>query len=163
MVRKVLNQADFDSLESSGDTDGLLNVINQERYRLRSAKYAFVAYHLAQVKFYLLRQGQYGYGNTVYDHLEHHSDMVNLTESARGKLDGVPDSIVTTPGMRGLCGFLLQSYDDDKPAEISNYINPTLDEFQAIHKHTHEAYLSVSMLLYGVQPKTSPFSTHHHI
>ena len=50
----VRNQDNFDYLKASSDTRGLLNAINQEGYRLRSAKYASGAYHQAQVKFYCL-------------------------------------------------------------------------------------------------------------
>ena len=35
-------------------------------------------------------------------YLEHHSDMFDSTERAGGNLDGVPASIVPTPGMRPL-------------------------------------------------------------
>ena len=73
----------------------------------------------------------------MYDHLDHHSDMVDMTEHSEGKLDGVPVSIVATPGMRSLCGFFLQSsHEDDKPADIVDYGNSTLAECQAIHNHT---------------------------
>ena len=84
----------------------------------------------------------------MYDHLEHHYDMVDMTECAGGKLDGLPESIVSTPGMRGLCRFFLHSsHEDNKPADIADYRNPTLDECQAIHNHTYDAYLAVYMLL----------------
>ena len=74
--------------------------------------------------------------------------MVDMTERARGKLDGVPASIVTTPGMRGLCNFLLQiSHEEDNPDEISSYGNPTLAKCQAIHDHHYEVYLAVSIIL----------------
>ena len=51
---KVRNWADFNYLESSGNTLGLLNTIEQEGYVLRSAKYSHFAYHHVQVKFYRL-------------------------------------------------------------------------------------------------------------
>ena len=74
--------------------------------------------------------------------------MIDLIERAGGKLDGVLASIVATPVMRGLCVlFLKSSHEDDNPADISDYANPTLSEFQAIHDHTYEAYLVVSILL----------------
>ena len=50
--------------------------------------------------------------------------------------------------MSSLCGFFLQSaHEDDKPAKIADYANPTLAECQAIHDYAYEAYLTVSMLL----------------
>ena len=74
--------------------------------------------------------------------------MVNLTEHARGKLDGVPTSIVATPGMCGLCNLFLQiSPKDDNPAKITDYGNTTLYECEAIHDNTYEAHLAVSMIL----------------
>ena len=42
---KVRNRADFDYLESYGDTLGLLKAIKQEGYGMQSAEYAPVAYH----------------------------------------------------------------------------------------------------------------------
>ena len=69
LLSKVRNRADFDSLDSSGDNLGLLNVINQEGCRLRSAEYAPVAYHPAQVKFYPLSLGRDGRGHTMFDQL----------------------------------------------------------------------------------------------
>ena len=54
--------------------------------------------------------------------------MVDLTDSAGGKLDVAPASIVATPGMRGLYGFFLQSTHEDKNSiDITNYANLTLD------------------------------------
>ena len=82
------------------------------------------------------------------DHLEHRSNMINMTERSGSMLDGVSASIVSTPGMRGLCGFFLQSsHEEDTPANITDYGNPTLAECQAIHNHTYEAYLAVSIRL----------------
>ena len=50
--------------------------------------------------------------------------------------------------MRGLCDFFLQSlHKDDKPANIADYGNPTLDECWSIHNHTYEANLEFSMIL----------------
>ena len=43
--------------------------------------------------------------------------------------------------------FLQILHKDDKPADITDYINPTLAECQAINDHTYEAYLAVSMFL----------------
>ena len=63
-------------------------------------------------------------------------------------MDGVPASIVATPGMCGLYGFFLQStHKYDKPAEITDYANPALAECQAVHNHAYEAYLVVSIIL----------------
>ena len=74
--------------------------------------------------------------------------MVDITKHAGGKMDGAPTCIVATLVMHGLCGFFFQSaHKDNKPADISDYANPTLAEFQAIYNHTYEAYLVVSMLL----------------
>ena len=74
--------------------------------------------------------------------------MVNLTECARDKLDGVPASIVAMPGMCRLCGFFLHiSHEDEKPANIANYRNPTLEKCQVVHNHTYKAYLAVSTIL----------------
>ena len=74
--------------------------------------------------------------------------MVDLIEHAKGKLDGVFASIVATPGMRGHCCFFLQSsQEENKPTDIADYVKPTLTKYQAIHNHTYEAYLKVSMLL----------------
>ena len=74
--------------------------------------------------------------------------MVGLTKRDGVELDVVPASILATPCMRRLCGFFLQSsHEDDNPADIANYGNPTLAKCQAIHNHTYEAYLTVSMLL----------------
>ena len=74
--------------------------------------------------------------------------MVDLTEHAEGKLDGVITSIVATPDMRGLCGFFLNIlHEDDNPDEIDDFGNPTLGECQAIHDHTYAVYLAVSMIL----------------
>ena len=54
--------------------------------------------------------------------------MVDLTERDGGNMDGVPASIVATPGMRGLCGFFLQiSHKDDNPTDIAYYANPTFE------------------------------------
>ena len=44
---KVRKRADFDYLKYSGDTLGLINVIEQEDFSLQSAKYAPIAYHQA--------------------------------------------------------------------------------------------------------------------
>ena len=63
-------------------------------------------------------------------------------------MDGAPASIVATLGMRGLCGFFLQrTHKDNKPAEISNYVNTTLDECRAIHDYIYETYLAIFLLL----------------
>ena len=105
-------------------------------------------YHWAQVKFYHLSHGQDGSGHTVFDHLNNHSDMIDLNERAGGKLDSVTDSIMATPGMRGLWDFFLKSFhEDDKPAGVPNYGNPTLAKCQPIHSHTYKANLTVSMIL----------------
>ena len=53
---KVRKRADFDSIESSSDILGLLNAIEQEGYRVKSAEYAPIVYHQAQVRFYRLSQ-----------------------------------------------------------------------------------------------------------
>ena len=45
------NQAEFNYLESYGNTLGLLKSIEKEGYRIWIAEYAPVAYHQAQVKF----------------------------------------------------------------------------------------------------------------
>ena len=82
--------------------------------------------------------------DTVGDILSppHHSHMVDLTERARGKLYVVPASIVTTLGMRGLCGlFFHRTHKDNKTSEISDYTNPTLVECQSIQYHVYKAYL----------------------
>ena len=74
--------------------------------------------------------------------------MINMTERSGSMLDGVSASIVSTPGMRGLCGFFLQSsHEEDTLSNITDYGNPTLAECQAIHNHTYEAYLAVSIRL----------------
>ena len=74
--------------------------------------------------------------------------MVDLTERARVNVDIIPASIVSTPGMSGLCGFFLNSsHEDDKPANIAYYRKPTLDKCQAIHNHIYKAYLAVFMIL----------------
>ena len=76
----------------------------------------------------------------MFDHLEHHSNMVNLTKRAGGKIDGVTALIVATSVMNGFCGFFLHiAHEDDKPADISDYANPTLAEYQAVHNHAYEA------------------------
>ena len=63
-------------------------------------------------------------------------------------MDGITVSIVTTPGMHGLCKFFLQiSQKDYNPARISDYRNPVLAKCQAIQDHTYKAYLVVSVLL----------------
>ena len=50
--------------------------------------------------------------------------------------------------MRGLCGFFLQSsYEDEKPANISDYGNPTLTEYQVIYNRPYNDYLAFSMIL----------------
>ena len=55
---------------------------------------------------------------------------------------------MSTLGIRGLCGFFLQSfYEYDKPANIAKYWKPTLAECQAIHNHTYKAYLAFFMIL----------------
>ena len=145
---KVRNRSDFNYLESSGDTLGLPNGIEQEGYGIRRAKYTPVAYHQEQFKLYQLRQGRAGRSHTMYDHLEHHSDMDDMTEHAAGKLDGVPASIVATPDTRSLCGFFLQIlHKDVKPDNISNYGNPILAEFQAINNDDYKSPLIVSTIL----------------
>ena len=74
--------------------------------------------------------------------------MVDMTERAGGKLDGIPDSIVTMPGMHILYGFFLQSsHKDNKPAVIADSTNPTLGESRAIHDHAYKEYLAVSMII----------------
>ena len=72
--------------------------------------------------------------------------MVNLTELAGGKINSVPVWIVATPGMCGLCFFLQNSHEDDKPSNISDSRNPTLDKCHAIHNHAYKSYLAVYML-----------------
>ena len=117
-------------------------------YVVQSSEYSPVAYHQAQVKLYRLRQVRDFRGHNMSDHLDHHSDMINMTERAGGNLDGIPASIVATPFMLSLCGFFLQiSHKYNNPDDITNYWNHTLAECQAIHNHTYEAYLAVSVIL----------------
>ena len=72
-----------------------------------------------------------------------------MTEHSTGNLGGVPTLIVATLGMHGLCGLLLQSaHEENKPAEITDYENPTLAEFMAVHNQAYEFYLVVSMILF---------------
>ena len=127
--RKVKNWVDSNSLESDGDNLSLLSTIEHEVYGVRSAEYEPAAYHQAQVKIYSFSHVLDSRGHTFSNYLEHHANMVNIAEHARGKLDGVPALIVDTPGMRGLCGLFLQSaHEGEKLADIANYINPTLAE-----------------------------------
>ena len=84
----------------------------------------------------------------MYNHLEHHYTIVDLTKCVRGNMDGVPALIVSMPGIRGICGFFIQMlHEDYNTDEIADYANPTLAEYQAIHDHGYEAYLVASIFL----------------